>query len=99
MRFGNGAIAAEMTAGESSSVVVMATAAPRVPVTASLRAAAEDVDGARRIRHAAAAAATTKSRTAAPIVAQASDANSKGRWTLIWMGSAIAAVAGLMSLC
>lgn len=34
-----------------------------------------------------------------PAAAKMSDASSKGRWTLIWMGSAIAAVAILMSLC
>lgn len=33
-----------------------------------------------------------------PIAAKASNA-SRGRWTLIWMGSAIAAVAVFMSLC
>lgn len=98
IRFGNGA-AAEMTVAGSGEGVVMATAAPRIPVS-SLRAEADDARRTRLLRAAAATKSTAAPTTTAPAtVAKVSDASSKGRWTLIWMGSAIATVAGLMSLC
>lgn len=94
--FGNGG-AAEMTTEDS--VAVMATAAPRIPTPthASLRAEADDVQRMELPQTGAVTIKTTP--TQAMTAAQVSDASSKGRWTLIWMASAIATVAGLMSLC
>lgn len=75
--------------------LVRATPAP------SSRAAAASADGAEVLG--GGASPTTAAAPALGKVSsdagEATSGSSKGRWTLIWMASAIAAVAGLMSLC